>query len=59
MKETEFKTVYMVTYVCLKCNQEFSEDIGKSTNFELLACPKCGKQGNFKIRNISVRKEAR
>ena len=59
MRETEFKTVYMVTYTCLECNQEFSEDVSKSTNFELLSCPDCGNQGNFKIRNISIRKEPR
>lgn len=59
MKEVEIKTIYMVTYVCSECNQEFSEDIGKSTNFEILGCPSCGKQGNFRIRNISIRKEPR
>jgi len=59
MPETDIHDVHIVTYVCSRCGQEFSEDVKKSTNFELLVCTKCGNDGDFRLRNISVRKEAR
>jgi len=59
MAETDIYDVHMVTYVCLSCGEEFSTDVSKSINFELVTCSKCDKKGNFKLRNISVRKEAR
>ncbi len=59
MAETDIRDVHMVTYACLKCGEEFSTNAAKSINFELLDCPECGENGNFRLRNVSVRKESK